>query len=192
MISIGLVIFETVKKQNAQVGIESAANRLDEMNAEISDLEFKAEEKRKECSAMAKDGASVDERARCNREKDALSNKARDLEWEKMDVEFEKMTNKTTSPIKYMTALQVFLMSSFLAGGVFMMSKTREMTAYAAQQNMPVAQEMIEKMTPTAAKSSGVWAESVAEGLVKGYRKGTKEEEKKAESKDEKKSENQE
>lgn len=199
-ISIGLVIFGTVEKnqqkQDAQVGIEAAANRLDEMDAEISDLRFKAEEKRKECSAMVENGASVDERAKCNREKDALSKKARDIELGKMGVESEKMSNKMTSesdttPMQYTFAFQVILISSALAGGVFMMSKRREIGAYTAQQGMPVAQEMIEKMTPTAAKSSGVVAESVAEGLVKGYHKGMKEEEK-AEPKDEKKSENQE
>lgn len=207
-ISIGLVIFGTVEKSQARKEFdqkiqtqkaeyerksEEAKKRLPEIESEIDELKIQEQVKFSECVSLIHK-VSAEEEARCDLEKEKIVEKIFSLESEKSDLgKYKKPfvareTFNEITPIQYMIAFQVILISSALAGGVFMMSKRREMGAYAAQQGMPVAQEMIEKMTPTAAKSSGVVAESVAEGLVKGYHKGMKEEEKK----DEKKSENQE
>lgn len=51
-------------------------------------------------------------------------------------------------------------------GGIAMVtSHRREIVAYTAQQAMPIAQEGIEKITPTVAKSAGEIAKSVKQGL---------------------------
>ena len=46
------------------------------------------------------------------------------------------------------------------------------MFAFTLQQTMPLAQEGVEKMTPTAAKSAG----TIAKEVTKGIREGLKEE----------------
>ena len=47
----------------------------------------------------------------------------------------------------------------------FFMAFRREMTAFSAQQVMPVAQEGIDKMSPTIGKAAGTIAKGVKEGL---------------------------
>ena len=47
-------------------------------------------------------------------------------------------------------------------------SHRREITAYTTQQVMPVAQEGIEKMTPTVADAAGSIAKSVSKGIQEG------------------------
>ena len=53
-----------------------------------------------------------------------------------------------------------------IAGGViFFIAHRREITAYTVQQVMPIAQEGIEKMTPTISKAAGEIAKGVKQGL---------------------------
>lgn len=49
-----------------------------------------------------------------------------------------------------------------------MLAKRREIIAFNAQQVMPVAQEGIEKMTPTVANASSAIAQSIAKGIKEG------------------------
>ena len=53
----------------------------------------------------------------------------------------------------------------------FTIAFRREMFAFTLQQTMPLAQEGVEKMTPTAAKSAG----TIAKEVTKGIREGLKE-----------------
>lgn len=48
---------------------------------------------------------------------------------------------------------------------IFTVAFKREMTAFSAQQVMPVAQEGVEKMAPTVGKAAGEIAKGVKEGL---------------------------
>lgn len=59
---------------------------------------------------------------------------------------------------------------SLLGAGLIVMfiSHRREITAYTTQQVMPVAQEGIEKMTPTVANAAGSIAKSVSKGIQEG------------------------
>lgn len=53
-----------------------------------------------------------------------------------------------------------------IAGGVILfITHRREITAYTVQQVMPIAQEGIEKMTPTISKAAGEIAKGVKQGL---------------------------
>lgn len=59
---------------------------------------------------------------------------------------------------------------SLVGAGLIVMfiSHRREITAYTTQQVMPVAQEGIEKMTPTVADAAGSIAKSVSKGIQEG------------------------
>lgn len=59
---------------------------------------------------------------------------------------------------------------SLLGIGLIIMfiSHRREITAYTTQQVMPVAQEGIEKITPTVADAAGSIAKSVSKGIQEG------------------------
>ena len=58
---------------------------------------------------------------------------------------------------------------------VIFIAHRREITAYTTQQVMPVAQEGIEKMTPTVANSVGTIASSVAKGIKSGINEANQE-----------------
>lgn len=61
----------------------------------------------------------------------------------------------------------IVLMPCFAFGAMFILTaKRREITAFTAQQVMPVAKEGIEKMAPTA----GVTAKEIAKGIKKGLK----------------------
>lgn len=56
-----------------------------------------------------------------------------------------------------------------IAGGIVMfIAHRREITAYTTQQVMPVAQEGIEKITPTVANAAGPIAQSISKGINEG------------------------
>ena len=55
------------------------------------------------------------------------------------------------------------------AGGIILFfAHRREITAFTVQQTMPVAQEGIEKITPTVADSAGKIAQSISKGIADG------------------------
>ena len=53
-------------------------------------------------------------------------------------------------------------------GMVLFIAHRREITAYGVQQVMPIAQEGIEKITPTVANAAGSIAESISNGIESG------------------------
>lgn len=61
------------------------------------------------------------------------------------------------------------------SGGIaIFISHRREITAYTSQQVMPVAQEGIEKITPTIANSAGTIAQSISKGIEEGKKESNK------------------
>lgn len=66
----------------------------------------------------------------------------------------------------------IIVVSCMISLSIFMVSKRREITAFAVQQTMPIAQEGIEKMTPTIGNAAGSIASSIAEGITRGIEKG--------------------
>ena len=96
------------------------------------------------------------------------------------DIANESQIVKGTFGSIGITALGGFInMIGFIltaAGGIMMITAhRREITAYTMQQTMPVAQEGIEKITPTVANA----AESIAQSISKGIKDGMKDEDKK-------------
>lgn len=64
----------------------------------------------------------------------------------------------------------VILATCMISGSIYMITKRREILAFTTQQMMPVAQEGIEKMTPTIG--------NVAKEITKGIKQGLNEDEK--------------
>lgn len=64
----------------------------------------------------------------------------------------------------------IIIASCMISFSIYMVTKRREIAAFTAQQVMPVAQEGIEKMSPTIGKSAG----SIAQGIIKGIKDGMK------------------
>ena len=61
------------------------------------------------------------------------------------------------------------------AGGITMfIAHRREIAAYTTQQVMPVAQEGIEKITPTVANAAGTIAQSISRGIQEGKKDADK------------------
>ena len=58
-----------------------------------------------------------------------------------------------------------------IAGGmVSLIAHRREITAFTVQQTMPIAQEGIEKMTPTISNAAGSLAQSITKGIKDGLK----------------------
>ena len=57
-----------------------------------------------------------------------------------------------------------------ISGAIISRAHGREILAFHAQQVMPLAQEGIENMTPTMAKTAGTMAKEVAKGLKEGFK----------------------
>lgn len=65
--------------------------------------------------------------------------------------------------------LNIIGFALIIAGGAVMfIAHRREITAYTTQQVMPVAQEGIEKITPTVANAAGSIAQSISKGIQEG------------------------
>lgn len=79
--------------------------------------------------------------------------------------DFNKRFDSHGSIPFYMFGAFVIIASCMIAGSIFMFTKRREILAFQAQQIMPVAQEGIDKMSPTLGKAAGTIAKGIKEGL---------------------------
>lgn len=75
----------------------------------------------------------------------------------------------------YMIGGFIIFASCIAAGSIYMIAKRREILAFTTQQVMPVAQEGIEKMTPTVVNSTKEIAKGLAQGITEGIKEGKKE-----------------
>lgn len=83
----------------------------------------------------------------------------------------ENTTSTSKSVLFYMLGGFIVASSCIISFIVYIFSKQREITAFTAQQIMPVAQEGIEKMAPTIGNA----AETITKGITKGIKDGLKE-----------------
>ncbi len=87
-----------------------------------------------------------------------------------LEKECSKLSNKrnTISPGGFGITFGPFVIISSLmfSGFIYMTSKKRELIAFHTQQVMPVAQEGIEKMTPTVSKTARTMAEEITKGVA--------------------------
>ena len=59
----------------------------------------------------------------------------------------------------------ICLATGMISFSVFTVSKGREIAAFGAQQQMPIAQEGIDKMSPSLGKAAGSIAKGIKDGL---------------------------
>lgn len=92
-------------------------------------------------------------------------------EIKEFDSDFNKKSGSFASIPFFMFGGVVIIGTLMISGFVFMITKRREIAAFATQQMMPVAQEGIEKMAPSIG--------TVAKEVTSGIKEGLKDEEKK-------------
>lgn len=91
------------------------------------------------------------------------------------EIEKAKNTISTSKYVPlYMFGVFIIVASCMITFSIYMFGKRREIIAFTAQQVMPVAQEGIEKMTPTVGNVAG----SIARDITKGIKEGLKDDEK--------------
>lgn len=100
-------------------------------------------------------------------------------ELESTNVEFDKKFNNSSTIPYFMFGGFVIIATLMISGSIYMITKRREIMAFSTQQVMPIAQEGIEKMTPTMAKvaedMAPVYGE-IAKEITKGINEGKKDE----------------
>ena len=92
-----------------------------------------------------------------------------------MSSDFNKEFDSFGSIPFYMIGGFIIVASSMIAFSIFMFTKRREIMAFTAQQVMPVAQEGIEKMTPTVGNAVGTIGKELAKGIKEGINESNKE-----------------
>ncbi len=79
--------------------------------------------------------------------------------------DFNKEFDSFDSIPFYMFGAFVIIATCMIAGSIYMFSKRREITAFTAQQVMPVAKEGIDEMAPTIGNAVGEIAKGIKKGL---------------------------
>ncbi len=99
----------------------------------------------------------------------AITSKYCTLKEELKNVEEQKDNDKTSNLIfntfEFMPAVMILLITLGISINLFYIANKRKITAFHAQQVMPIADEMIDKATPTIAKSVGKIAESIKDSI---------------------------
>lgn len=170
IIGIGVVKQNEAKRAKEQ-RYNEAQERLVEIAKEKEELNTQIEEKSYECDSMDKFSSNwFAESSKCNHEEFALRGKLADLEMEENELQTIEKGGIIHSAnfVFYFIGAFVILSSLMLAFSVYSVSMRREVIAFTTQQVMPVAQEGIEKMTPTVSNSVGEIAKSIASGIKAG------------------------
>ena len=83
-----------------------------------------------------------------------------------------------------MFGIFIIIASSIIAFSIYMIAKRRELLAFGIQQVMPLAEETVEKITPTIAKTGATIAKEmapsygeIAKEISKGIKEGMKKDE---------------
>lgn len=147
---------------------ETIQSEIDSLNSELATLKAKKNQE------FQSNGFS-EEYYRLDNEIKTKQSKVSDLETEiwKAESGFNS-TKDSISKAKYvpfyMFGAFIIIASCMISGSIYLFAKRREITAFTAQQVMPVAQEGIEKMAPTVGNAAG----SIAQGITKGIKEGMK------------------
>ncbi len=185
LIITGIVKTNEAKKQNNQQEQQEQVNTtrstteiqadIDKVQAEIDDLEYESQK-------IFRDEGSSDNYYEKQKEMSAKERELAKLEDELLDVtkkENDEIFNKAVgkakqavSTYKYVPLLiigsSIISFCSMVALIVYIFGKRREIAAFTTQQVMPIAQEGIEKMTPTVGKATGTIAKEISKGIKEG------------------------
>lgn len=176
LISTGL---ENKKTNDTKYSEENKQNQIDEINKKIENEETTLKEKKSELenkgitySAFTtySDGENYDLKIITNAmdpsfnhcafdeyknntlTKEYCSLKTEIKKLETTDVNFDKKFNSSEYIPYFMFGGFVIIATLMISGSIYMITKRREIMAFTTQQVMPIAQEGIEKMTPTMSK----------------------------------------
>lgn len=208
LIALGIIKTNTSKKdaekvnqerynvayQESQNQVAQTEQRLKEIASEKESLNLQYDAKNQECDSLdmsAKDWYSKVNQ--CHRDASAIRSKITDLETEEFKlnnknhtVYYDKVEAKNYIPLSVFGGVILFI-GGMISLSIYLIAKKRDISAFAIQQSMPLAQEAIEKMAPTIGEagktvidkvgpSIGNTAGSIAKGITKGIKDGLKDE----------------
>lgn len=100
-------------------------------------------------------------------------------------MDFEKSFNSDKYIVLFILGTFIIIATCMIFASITMVTKRREIAAFGAQQMMPIAQEGMEKMSPTIGKVGGEIAKNmvpvygeIAKEISKGIKEGLKDDEK--------------
>lgn len=198
LIGIGLIKTNEIKKQNEQVvhqieqsyqartveeiqsDIDTIQNQIDILKTEISNLEI-------EQSKIFRDDGFSDsyydkdleikskksEKAKLQDKLDSYEDELWKVQSGYNNTEIKlKISQNTISTAKYVPLYVIggfiIIASCVIAFSIYMFAKRREISAFTVQQVMSIAQEGIDKMTPTIANAKGTIAKNISKGIKEG------------------------
>lgn len=194
LIALGIIKTNTSKKDAEKVNQErynASEQRLKEIASEKESLNLQYNAKKQECDSLdmrAKDWYSKVNQ--CHRDASAISSKITNLESEefKLNNNYDKVEAKNYIPLSVFGGVIIFI-GGMISLSIYLIAKKRDISAFAIQQSMPLAQEVIGKMAPTigdagktvidkVGPSMGSAAGSIAKGIKDGLKGEDKSDEK--------------
>ena len=174
LIGGSLIATGIIKSKNAQTNtteqrsVEVIQKEMDDINDELAKLKTKRNEE------FEKNGFS-EEYYKLSNEIDKKEDKVSELDTEIWNSKngYNEFSSKFSSakyiPF-YIFGGFIILASCTWSFSIYFFAKRREILAFTTQQVMPVAQEGIEKMTPTASKAMGTVAKEISKGIKEGLK----------------------
>lgn len=206
LIALGIIKTNTSKKdvekinqerynaayQESQNQVAQTEQRLKEIASEKESLNLQYDAKSQECDSLdmrAKDWYSKVNQ--CRRDASAIRSKITDLESEEFKlnnknytVYYDKVEAKNYIPLSVFGGVIIFI-GGMISLSIYLIAKKRDISAFAIQQSMPLAQEVIGKMAPTIGDAGktvidkvGPSIGSAAGSIAKGIKDGLKDEDK--------------
>lgn len=195
LILTGIIKTNNAKKSNVEITDKTeqkepertesiVQGEIDALNEELIPL------KAQKNSEFLANGFS-EEYYRLDNEIDKKEDKIRDLESELFDLKngisdsFGNIFNSAKNEIStakyiplYIFGALIIIVSGIVSLSIYLFAKRREITAFTAQQTMPLVQEGIEKMTPTIGNAAGTIGKDIVQGITSGIKEGLKDSEK--------------
>lgn len=190
LIGAGLIVAGVITQNNAkkvneqrkeealkqsQKEIDEAKKRLSEIATEKDKLNSEIDSKSLECDSLdMNDPSWFVNSNKCDREVSSLRQQLSKLEAEEFKLNNDDYTvyYKPILPIKYLIlyyiGASIIGISLIASGVVYFIAMRREVVAFKTQQIMPVAQEGIEKMSPTVGNAAGEIAKGITSGIKEG------------------------
>ena len=190
LIALGIIKTNTSKKDAEKVNQErynASEQRLKEIASEKESLNLQYDAKKQECDSLdmrAKDWYSKVNQ--CHRDASAISSKITNLESEefKLNNNYDKVEAKNYIPLSVFGGVIIFI-GGMISLSIYLIAKKRDISAFAIQQSMPLAQEVIGKMAPTIGDAGKTVIDKVgpsignaAGSIAKGIKDGLKDEDK--------------
>lgn len=190
LIALGIIKTNTSKKDAEKANQErynASEQRLKEIASEKESLNLQYDAKNQECDSLdmsAKDWYSKVNQ--CRRDASAISSKITNLESEefKLNNNYDKVEAKNYIPLSVFGGVIIFI-GGMISLSIYLIAKERDISAFAIQQSMPLAQEVIGKMAPTIGDAGKTVIDKVgpsignaAGSIAKGIKDGLKDEDK--------------